>query len=113
MANVPLLSEELTEAEQMALTSMTTHPGFPVLEKIHMAACKRANDAVIQLDPLDEAYDNKIKPLQQKARERNEFSLLILNSIEWHKKVTEQRVEGTRPQAVSQNRILAKVKING
>lgn len=112
MAQTPLLSEEingLTETERMTLTALTTHPGFAILEKLLMTACKRTNDAVIQLDPTDETYDKKIKPLQQKARERNEFAMLILNSIEWHKQVTEQK-EQSKPE-VSQNRILAKAQV--
>ena len=103
----------LTEAEQMALVSMTTHPGFPVLEKLFMAACKLANDAVVQLDPADEAYDRLVKPLQQKARERNDFSLLILKSIAWHEGVLQEKAESQKPQEASQNIILAKGNFNG
>jgi hypothetical protein len=102
----------LTEAEQMALTSMTTHPGFPVLEKMFMAACKITNDAVIQLDPSDEAYDRLVKPLQQKARERNEFSLMILRSIAWHEAVLKDTIESKKPQEASQNIILTKGNFN-
>lgn len=79
----PLLSNDLTEAQRFALLGLKQHPGFAVLELMHMAACKRANDAVIKLDPEEEAYERKLKARQAKARERNEFSLLILKSIDW------------------------------
>jgi len=81
----PLLmeAEELTPIERVNLTHMRTHPGFAVLEKLFMAACKNASEAVVKLDPIEEGYERKLKALQQKARERSEFSMLILSTIEW------------------------------
>jgi hypothetical protein len=81
---VPLLMEpgDLTQTERVSLSALKHQPGYPVLEKLFMAACKRATEEVISLNPTDEGYERKLKALQSRARERNEFSLLILQTIE-------------------------------
>lgn len=79
----PLLLDTLTETERLNLAALKHHPGFPVLEKMLMEACKRATEEVIKLDPTEEGYERKLKALQSKARDRNEFSLLVLQSIDW------------------------------
>ncbi len=81
--NQPLLSDYLTEAQRLALLGLKQHPGFAVLELMLMDACRRTNDSVMKLDPEEEAYERKLKARQAKARERNEFSLLLLRSIDW------------------------------
>ena len=84
MANkTPLLSDEMTDTQRLSLASLKQHPGFPVLEKMFMDACKRATEEVIKLDPSEEGYERKLKSLQSVARERNQFCLLILSSIDW------------------------------
>lgn len=80
---IPLLAGELTPTERISLAGLKQHPGFSVLEKLFMSACNRATQEVIKLNPTDEGYERKLKALQQKARERSEFSLLILQSIGW------------------------------
>lgn len=101
MKQQPLLMTELTDVERVSLMSLAQQPGYAVLEKMHMAACKRATDAVIQLDPTEEGYERKLKALQSKARERNEFSLLILGSVSYHMQVEEVRNKEleAKPQA--------------
>lgn len=94
----PLLSEGMTEAKRVALASLKQHPGFSVLEEMHMEACKRANEDVIKLDPQDEGYERKLKALQLRARERNEFSLLILRSIDYHTEIFKPVVQDTTPE---------------
>jgi hypothetical protein len=79
----PLLMDELTATERISLAGLKLHPGFAVLEKLLMAACKRATDDVMKLDPIEEAYERKLKALQQKGRERHEFTLLVLMSVDW------------------------------
>ena len=83
MANTPLLAGELTEAQRVSLAALSRHPGYAVLESLLMAACRRATEEVIKLDPIEEGYERKLRALQSRARERNEFSSLILRSIEW------------------------------
>lgn len=80
---VPLLSDELNEAQRVSLLSLKQHPGFSVLEQMFTAACKKATEEVIKLDPTEEGYERKLKALQSIARERNQFCLLILESIDW------------------------------
>lgn len=107
----PLLmeAEELTPIERVNLSQLRTHPGFPVLEKLLATACKRATEAVVKLDPMDEGFERKLKALQQKARERNEFSMLVLASIEWQdqyvKSMEEVAGEKVNPES-AQNPIL-------
>ena len=48
-----------------------------------MSACKKATEEVIKLDPTEEGYERRLISLQSKARERNEFCLLVLQSIDW------------------------------
>ena len=79
----PLLMNELTEAQRVSLAALKNHPGYAVLELIHMAACRRATEALVKLNPEEEGYDQKLRYRQQKARERSEFSMLILQSIDW------------------------------
>lgn len=99
MSITPLLTEGMTEAKRVALASLKQHPGFSVLEELHMSACDRANRDVIKLDPTEEGYERKLKALQQRARERNEFSLLILRSIEYHTMVlASEKLEDTKPE---------------
>lgn len=84
MANkIPLLSDELNDAQRVSLLNLKQHPGFQVLEQMFMAACKRATEEVIKLDPTEEGYERKLKALQSVARERNQFCLLVLQSIDW------------------------------
>ena len=58
---IPLLSDELTDSQKLNLANMKQHPGFPVLEKMFMDACKRATEKVIQLDPAEEGYERKLR----------------------------------------------------
>jgi hypothetical protein len=90
MANkTPLLSDTLTETQRLNLTGLRHHPGFSVLELMFMEACKRATEDVIKLDPIEEGYERKLKALQSKARDRSEFSLLVLQSIDWQTAMAE------------------------
>jgi hypothetical protein len=98
-----LLDGEITLTEIASLAALVQHPGWKVVEKMHTAACKRATEAVIKCDPVeDEGYDRKVKALQLKARERNEFSMLVLGSIELHVQSLQSQSE---PEAKEENRI--------
>lgn len=90
---VPLLLEELTEVEQLNLAGLTQHPGYPALEKLLMAACRRATEDFTKLDPSADGYEKKLVYHQWKAKERSEFSMLVLKSILYHTKITEIRKE--------------------
>lgn len=95
----PLLANELTEAQKVSLASIKQHPGYAVMELLFMSACKRATEDVIKIDPQDEGYERKLKALQSRARERNEFSLLVLRSIDWHvESVASQKEEESKPE---------------
>jgi hypothetical protein len=96
----PLMFDELTAVERVNLAGLKQHPGFDVLEKLMMSACRRATDAVIELDPTSESYERSLKALQSAARERSQFCLLLLKSISWQvdveTKLQEQKTE--KPQ---------------
>jgi hypothetical protein len=99
----PLLMDELTSIEAISLGALKMQPGFPVLEKILMEACRRATAEAMAVNPTDEHYIQNLTALQGRARERSEFSLLILQSIEWHgqsedeKERAKAESEGKRP----------------
>ncbi|VVB52835.1 Uncharacterised protein [uncultured archaeon] len=82
----PLLHNELTPQKQAALTAMMAMPGWLVVEELHMAACSQATKDLLAADPTEQGYDQKVKALQLRSRERNEFSLLILMSVAYHAK---------------------------
>jgi hypothetical protein len=84
MKQKPLMMDELTPVKRAALASLVSHPGWGVVEELHMDACKRATEDVLKQDQGEEGSERKILTLQAKARERNEFSLLILRSVQWH-----------------------------
>lgn len=102
---IPLMVDELTEAQRVTLMSLKQHPGFAILEQMLMSACDRANRAVIQLDPTEEGYERKLKALQQRARERNEFCLLVLQSVEFHTEVLLKAEQELKSQP-EENRIV-------
>jgi hypothetical protein len=99
-----LLADELTDVERASLASLAQHPGWRVVEKLHTEACKRATEAVIKLDPTEEGYQRKLVALQSKARERNEFSLLILGSVSLHIEAAKQKL--TPEEKIEPNRIV-------
>lgn len=86
MKQKPLLSEEngLTPGKKAALASLVQQPGWAVVEELFFDAVKRANDDLVKLDPESTNYEQVLKARQMKARERNEFSLLVLSSVDWH-----------------------------
>lgn len=105
----PLLMDELQSVERVSLSALKQHPGYAVLEKLFMAACKRATDDVIKLDPAADGYERKLVALQSKARERNEFSLLILQSIAWQIDLESKKTEETKNEP-GVNRIVKGLK---
>jgi hypothetical protein len=106
----PLLSDQLSETQRLNLTALKHHPGFVVLEQMLMEACRIATEEVIKLDPNEEGYERKLKALQSKARERNEFSLLVLASIDFQERLALQEAEEVKAEP-QQNRIVS--TING
>jgi len=84
MKQQPLMMDELTSVERASLASLVQHPGWNVLEKLHLYACKRATEDAIKANPEEVNYDQISKVRLLRARERNEFSSLILGSVEWH-----------------------------
>lgn len=105
MKQQPLMMEELTPLKRASLASLVNQPGWAVIEELHMAACKRATEDVLKIDQADEGTERKILSLQNKARERNEFSLLILGSVQWHIQAAKTQVE-EREAKPSENPIL-------
>ena len=105
MKQTALMADELTPTQRASLASLLGHPGWLVVEELFMSACKRASDDVLKQDPTEEGSDRIIIKLQLRARERNEFSLLVLNSIQWHIKAAEMQVE-EKEQEPTKNPIL-------
>ena len=100
---IPLLEDVLQMNEKVTLASLKQHPGYSVLVKLLTAACERAVADAIKLDPTEEAYERKLKYLHSRARDFNEFSKLILQSMDWHiqsgdsERVEKQAAENPKP----------------
>jgi hypothetical protein len=75
--------DELNATERVNLAGLQQHPGYAVLEKLMMSACRRATELVIALDPTAEDYERKLRVLQSLARERSQFCTLVLKSVAW------------------------------
>jgi hypothetical protein len=84
MMAIPLMDDLLTVPEKAALMNLTHHPGYAILIKLMSAACVRATEEAIKLDPADDDYDRKLPYLQQRSRIMNEFSVWILKSVKFH-----------------------------
>lgn len=112
MKQTPLLMGELSDVQRVSLASLVQHPGWAVVELMHTTACERATAAVIKIDPVeDEGAERKIPLLQLRARERNEFSLLILKSIAHHIEA-EQFEQQQKEEKPEENPILKLPKRN-
>jgi hypothetical protein len=99
MKQPPLMMDELSLGKRALLTMLVAHPGWAVFEEMCMSACKRATEDVLKCDPIEEGYERKVLALQAKARERNEFSLLILGSITWHIEAAQQQTNEQEAKA--------------
>ena len=91
----PLLSGEgqMTPAKRASLAILVQQPGFAVIQEMLEDACKRSVENVIKLDPTSEDHERKLKVLQGLAYERNQFSALLLKSIDWHIQAERQQVQ--------------------
>ena len=84
MSRIPLLSDSLSITEKMTLANLATHPGFPIFVRILEAACARAAQDTIKLNPDEEGYERKLKAAHSRARTINEFAGLVRDSINWN-----------------------------
>jgi hypothetical protein len=80
----PLLREELSAAERIILGQLTQQPGFNIIVRMHEAACARANNDAIKLDPEEDGYERKLSVRTQRTRNFNECVNLVRKSINWH-----------------------------
>lgn len=86
-SKLPLLGGELTVQEQAHLAQLKLLPCYPVLVKLLNAACLRATQDTIRLDPETEDYERKVTERTRRARCWTEFSDLIFSSIDYHEGV--------------------------
>ena len=80
----PLLADELSTPERVMLGQTTTHGGYKIIIKLMEAACTRATQDTVRLDPEESDYERKLSVRTQRARNIIEFSALVLKSIDWH-----------------------------
>jgi hypothetical protein len=83
---VKILCEDLLPAEKAMLLQVINTPGWKVVEKIANAACLRATQDTIKLDPESEDYERVCVERQRRARNITEFSDLLMRSIYEHAK---------------------------
>lgn len=88
MADQPLLIDGLTLQDRMYLAHLTNQPGFKVVVDLMHAACAKANEDVIKLNPEDpniKDYEKALISRQQNARSINQFCTSFLKSVEFHR----------------------------
>ena len=81
---LPLLMDELTHPERIFLAQIVQHAGFKVLVKLFDAGCSRSTQDIVRLDPEKPDYERLTVYRTQRSRNINEFSALIMKSVEFH-----------------------------
>lgn len=85
----PLLMDELSAPERTFLMQIVQHAGFQVIVKLFDAACTRATQDIVRLDPEKPDYDMLLKYRTQRSRNINEFSSLVRKSINYHTSIVQ------------------------
>lgn len=100
MADEPLVYDELTEQQRLALANLTRHPGFDVIVLIFNKSCERVNGRLVKLNPEDAEYEKKLSRLHLCSRTVNEFCSGVLKTIALQERiavlsqhVTEQEIK--------------------
>src|SRR2546430_15840684 len=99
MKQKPLMMDELTPLKRASLASLVQHPGWAVVEELHMDACKRATEDALKANPEEANYDQVSRVRLLRARERNEFSLLVLGSVTWHVQAAQRQAQEQEAKA--------------
>ena len=101
---VPLLMDELSQPERVFLMQIVQHAGYRVLVKLFDAGCTRATQDIVRLNPEDARYNELLVYRSQRSRNINEFSALIMKSVDYHTtlfKAEEQEQEVEAGDAVA------------
>lgn len=101
----PLLMNELTIGQKVALGQVTNMPGFQVIVALIEAGCNRAVASTINLSPEDLNYRQALEARHQYSHAVNHFTRLVRDSINWHVKngiIEELAVQAEAEQAVAE-----------
>ena len=82
MAN--MLLGDLNPLDRAHLVGLTMQPGWKILLQMFEQQCQLATTKVIQLNPEDTGYAQKLANVQINARATNDFCSSILKSIQAH-----------------------------
>lgn len=96
---VPLLTEDLTHPERIFLTQIFHHAGFKVLIKLLNAACARATEQIVKLDPENPDYQRLLTYRSQRSRNFSECISDVMRSVEYHTGVLKAEEVGEEIQA--------------
>ena len=80
----PLLMNELTIGEKIALGQVTNLPGFQVIVKLIEFGCHKATALAINTSPEEPNYQQLIAARHGYAHDVNRFTRLVRDSIEYH-----------------------------
>lgn len=80
----PLLMNELTLGEKIALAQVAGLPGFEVVVKLIESGCNRAVASTINLSPEDANYKQILEARHQYSHAVNAFTRLVRDSINYH-----------------------------
>jgi hypothetical protein len=97
---LPLLGDDLSQAERILLAQLAHTPGFTVFIKMMNAACLKATQDILKLDPELDGYEKKVSERQRRARFMSEFSDLVFSSINYHIEVLKKQNIEENLQAV-------------
>lgn len=79
-----LLLEDLNPLDRAHVAALTMQPGWAVVVKMFEQACDIATIRVIQLNPEDVNYSQKLASTQINARATHDFCASVLKSIAAH-----------------------------
>jgi hypothetical protein len=100
----PLLFDEITSQQRLAIANLARHPGYEVLVLIMNKSCEMINARLVKLNPEDPEYEKKLSRLHLQSRTVNEFCSSVLKSIQFHERVA------VLSQQVSEEEIRAAIK---
>lgn len=83
----PLLMNELTPQERIALRQVTHMPGWEVAMRILAAGCTEAANDISKLNPQEDDYERKVAERGRHSFSVNKYSARVQKSFIYHVEV--------------------------
>jgi hypothetical protein len=95
----PLLMEELTHHERIALRQVTHMPGWEVAMKILAAGCTEAANDISKLNPQEDDYERKVAERGRHSFSVNKYSARLQKSFIYHVEVLMAQAKAEQTEA--------------